>query len=59
MIQDIRDHQPNFICINFANTDMVGHTGVFRAAMKAAETVDEVLDRLLPEWRWIMDARPS
>jgi 2,3-bisphosphoglycerate-independent phosphoglycerate mutase len=47
IIQDIRDHQPNFICINFANTDMVGHTGVFEAAMKAAETVDGLLDRLL------------
>ena len=32
--------QPDFICLNFANTDMVGHTGVFSAAVKAAETVD-------------------
>ncbi len=30
----------DFACINFANTDMVGHTGVFSAAVKAAETVD-------------------
>ena len=32
--------ETDFICLNFANTDMVGHTGVFEAAMQAAETVD-------------------
>lgn len=31
----------NFYCINFANADMVGHTGVFDAIKKACETVDE------------------
>jgi len=39
----IQSNQPDFICLNFANTDMVGHTGVFSAAMKAAETVDGCL----------------
>ena len=38
----------DFICLNFANTDMVGHTGVFSAAIKAAETVDDCLSRLIP-----------
>jgi 2,3-bisphosphoglycerate-independent phosphoglycerate mutase len=47
IIADIESHQPNFICLNYANTDMVGHTGVFEAAMKAAETVDACLGRLL------------
>ena len=47
IVSDIRTNQPNFICLNFANTDMVGHTGVFEAAVKAAETVDGCLDRLL------------
>lgn len=47
-IQFIHDHAPDFICLNFANTDMVGHTGVFSAAVKAAETVDQCLARLLP-----------
>jgi 2,3-bisphosphoglycerate-independent phosphoglycerate mutase len=47
IIGDIESHQPDFICLNFANTDMVGHTGVFPAAMKAAETVDTCLGRLL------------
>lgn len=39
-IDFLNEYQPNFICLNFANTDMVGHTGVFEAAVKAAETVD-------------------
>lgn len=48
IMQDIRDNQPDFICLNFANTDMVGHTGVFSAAMKAAETVDHCLSQIVP-----------
>ncbi|MBK8490718.1 MAG: 2,3-bisphosphoglycerate-independent phosphoglycerate mutase [Saprospirales bacterium] len=47
IIEDIKAHQPHFICLNFANTDMVGHTGVFEAAVKAAETVDRLLDQIL------------
>ena len=38
---------PNFICLNYANTDMVGHTGVYIAAMKAAETVDNCVKYLV------------
>lgn len=48
IMKDIRENQPDFICLNFANTDMVGHTGVFAAAMKAAETVDGCLSRIIP-----------
>lgn len=48
IIKDIETNQPDFICLNFANTDMVGHTGVFSAAIKAAETVDACLSRLVP-----------
>ncbi len=48
IMADIRQHQPDFICLNFANTDMVGHTGVFSAAVKAAETVDGCMSRLIP-----------
>lgn len=47
IIKDIEKNKPNFICLNFANTDMVGHTGDFKAAMKAAETVDSCLGKLL------------
>ncbi|PRD56966.1 2,3-bisphosphoglycerate-independent phosphoglycerate mutase [Sphingobacterium gobiense] len=37
---DIAENKPDFICLNFANPDMVGHTGVFNAVVKAVETVD-------------------
>lgn len=47
IIKDIREHQPDFICLNFANADMVGHTGVFSAAITAVETVDSCLKSLL------------
>jgi 2,3-bisphosphoglycerate-independent phosphoglycerate mutase len=39
--------QPAFAIINFANPDMVGHTGVIEAAVKAVETVDECLGRVV------------
>lgn len=45
--EDIRQHQPNFICLNYANTDMVGHTGDFQAAMKSAEVVDACVKDLI------------
>ncbi len=48
IMQDIQDNTPDFICLNFANTDMVGHTGVFSAAMKAAETVDQCVSQIIP-----------
>lgn len=38
--EDMESNQPDFICLNFANPDMVGHTGVFEAVVKAVETVD-------------------
>ena len=37
---DMISSKPDFICLNFANPDMVGHTGVFDAVIKAVETVD-------------------
>lgn len=40
---EIIENQPDFICLNYANTDMVGHTGVYNAILKAAETVDNCL----------------
>jgi 2,3-bisphosphoglycerate-independent phosphoglycerate mutase len=48
IMADIQANTPDFICLNFANTDMVGHTGVFSAAMKAAETVDHCISRIVP-----------
>jgi 2,3-bisphosphoglycerate-independent phosphoglycerate mutase len=46
IINDIKTNQPNFICLNYANTDMVGHTGDFEAAKVAATTVDACLKEL-------------
>jgi 2,3-bisphosphoglycerate-independent phosphoglycerate mutase len=43
VIKTIKAVQPDFICLNFANPDMVGHTGVFSAVIKALETVDACL----------------
>ena len=47
IIEDMQSNTPDFICLNFANTDMVGHTGVFSAAKVAAETVDECLGQIV------------
>jgi 2,3-bisphosphoglycerate-independent phosphoglycerate mutase len=38
----------DFMCINFANPDMVGHTGVWDAVIKAVEMVDECVSRIIP-----------
>jgi 2,3-bisphosphoglycerate-independent phosphoglycerate mutase len=43
IIASIEKDQPNFICLNFANPDMVGHTGMYSAIQKAVETVDSCL----------------
>ena len=41
ILEDLKTRNPDFVCLNFANADMVGHTGDFEAAIKAAETVDQ------------------
>jgi 2,3-bisphosphoglycerate-independent phosphoglycerate mutase len=41
IIPELENKTADFICLNFANPDMVGHTGVFEAAVKACETVDQ------------------
>ena len=38
---------PDFICLNFANADMVGHTGVWEAVIKAVETVDKCVEKVV------------
>ncbi|MDE6500457.1 MAG: alkaline phosphatase family protein, partial [Rikenella sp.] len=40
LVKDIREEAPDFICLNFANGDMVGHTGVYEAIEKAVRAVD-------------------
>ncbi|MEI9809717.1 MAG: alkaline phosphatase family protein, partial [Bacteroidota bacterium] len=47
LIPEIENKTADFICLNYANTDMVGHTGVWSAAIKAAETVDKCVGRLV------------
>jgi len=41
IVQRMQQNPPDFICLNFANPDMVGHTGDLQAAIKACETVDQ------------------
>jgi 2,3-bisphosphoglycerate-independent phosphoglycerate mutase len=45
-VEGWREQEPGFGIINFANPDMVGHSGVIEAAVKAIETVDECLGRV-------------
>ncbi|MFK7806822.1 MAG: 2,3-bisphosphoglycerate-independent phosphoglycerate mutase [Saprospiraceae bacterium] len=47
IVLDINENTPDFICLNYANTDMVGHTGIFEAAIKAAEVVDDCVKQLV------------
>ena len=47
IIPEINHKTANFICLNFANADMVGHTGDFQAAIKAVETVDHCVERVV------------
>lgn len=48
IIPELEKQETDFICLNFANTDMVGHTGIMEAAQKAAETVDGCLSNIIP-----------
>ncbi|MEE3331259.1 MAG: 2,3-bisphosphoglycerate-independent phosphoglycerate mutase [Myxococcota bacterium] len=46
LVGRIKEGDYDFILVNYANPDMVGHTGVMGAAVKAIETIDRCLDRL-------------
>jgi 2,3-bisphosphoglycerate-independent phosphoglycerate mutase len=48
VMPEILAQSADFICLNFANADMVGHTGVWEAVIKAVETVDECVARIVP-----------
>jgi 2,3-bisphosphoglycerate-independent phosphoglycerate mutase len=47
LLPEIRNKTADFICLNFANADMVGHTGVWEAAIKAVETVDQCVEKVV------------
>lgn len=47
IIPELKKQETDFVCLNFANPDMVGHTGVFEAAVKAVETVDRCAEAVV------------
>lgn len=47
IIPELQNKWPDFVCLNFANPDMVGHTGVFEAAVKACETVNDCAEAVI------------
>lgn len=47
VVEKIKNAAPDFICLNFANADMVGHTGVWEAVIKAVETVDSCVEKVV------------
>ncbi|MEO5944050.1 MAG: alkaline phosphatase family protein, partial [Ferruginibacter sp.] len=47
VIAEINEKGTDFICLNFANADMVGHTGVWKAVIKAVETVDGCVEKVV------------
>lgn len=48
ILPEIKNQSADFICLNFANADMVGHTGIWEAAIKAVETVDKCVAEIVP-----------
>ena len=48
ILPEIKAQSADFICLNFANADMVGHSGVWNAVIKAVETVDTCVSRIVP-----------
>ena len=47
LLPEIKKQSADFICLNFANADMVGHTGVWPAVIKAVETVDQCVQQVV------------
>lgn len=46
---ELKKKEVDFVCLNFANADMVGHTGVFDAAVKACEAVDKSAEQVIQQ----------
>ena len=47
LVKEITTNKEDLVVLNFANGDMVGHTGNYEAAIKAVETVDECIGKIL------------
>ena len=49
LLPELQNKTADFICLNFANADMVGHTGVWEAVIKAVETVDKCTEQVVQQ----------
>lgn len=47
LVEDIESQESSFICLNFANCDMVGHTGIYEAIQTAVKTVDSCVEKVV------------
>jgi 2,3-bisphosphoglycerate-independent phosphoglycerate mutase len=47
IVPELKKGEVDFVCLNFANPDMVGHTGIMEAAIKACETVDQCAEAVV------------
>ncbi len=47
IVAEIKKGEVDFVCLNYANVDMVGHTGIWEAAIKAVETVDSCVEKVV------------
>jgi 2,3-bisphosphoglycerate-independent phosphoglycerate mutase len=47
LLPEIESGSADFVCLNYANADMVGHTGVWQAAIKAVETVNNCVEKVV------------
>ncbi|MDX9846250.1 MAG: 2,3-bisphosphoglycerate-independent phosphoglycerate mutase [Tenuifilaceae bacterium] len=47
IVKDLNQNQPDFVCLNFANGDMVGHTGIYGAIEKAVKAVDQCVGEVV------------
>jgi len=47
IVSELQKGETDFVCLNFANPDMVGHTGVYEAVIKAVETVDSCTQQVI------------
>lgn len=47
IVEEIKKAEADFICLNYANPDMVGHTGIWQAVVQAVETVDSCVEQVV------------
>ena len=47
LVPELKKGEVDFVCLNFANGDMVGHTGIMEAAIKACEAVDKCVEQVI------------